>query len=132
LGILSRIGGDSLAAARSLVAKGAHFITAVAFMFASTNLVIELGILILIFLGPQYLAAEIVGGLVLIAISSLLIRWTYPDEALEAAREKVEREAPDMAWRRTFTGKSVSGAGWAGTVWTPPFWRSGRWSGERS
>jgi hypothetical protein len=44
------------------VAKGAHFVSAVAFMFASTNLVIELGILILIFLGPQYLAAEIVGG----------------------------------------------------------------------
>ena len=52
----------ALAAARSLVAKGAHFVSAVAFMFASTNLVIELGILILIFLGPQYLAAEIVGG----------------------------------------------------------------------
>ena len=41
----------ALAAARALFAKGAHFITGVAFMFASTNLVIELGILILIFLG---------------------------------------------------------------------------------
>ena len=86
----------ALAAARSLVAKGAHFVSAVVFMFASTNLVIELGILILIFLGPQYLAAEIVGGLVLIALSSLLIRWTYPSDWIEDAREKVEAEAPEM------------------------------------
>ena len=53
---------------------------AVAFMFASTNLVIELGVLILIFLGWQFLAAEIVGGLLLIVISTLLIRLTYPRE----------------------------------------------------
>ena len=63
----------ALAAARSLVLKGAHFVAAVAFMFASTNLVIALGILILIFLGWQFLAAEIVGGLVLIGISTLLV-----------------------------------------------------------
>ena len=49
----------ALATARSLVLKGAHFVAAVAFMFASTNLVIELGILILIFLGWQFLAAEV-------------------------------------------------------------------------
>ncbi len=84
----------ALAAARSLVLKGAHFVAAVAFMFASTNLVIELGILILIFLGWQYLAAEIVGGLLLIALSSVLIRLTYPKDWIEVAREKVEQEAP--------------------------------------
>ncbi len=82
----------ALAAARSLVLKGAHFVAAVAFMFASTNLVIELGILILIFLGWQFLAAEIIGGLVLIAISSLLIRATYPEAWLNEAREKVSEE----------------------------------------
>jgi len=93
----------ALAAARSLVLKGAHFIAAVAFMFASTNLVIELGILILIFLGWQFLAAEIIGGLVLIAISSLLIRATYPDAWLKQAREKVTEETgeevQDFDWR---------------------------------
>jgi len=102
----------ALAAARSLVAKGAHFVSAVAFMFASTNLVIELGILILIFLGPQYLAAEIVGGLVLIAISSLLIRWTYPTEVLAAAREKVEREAPEMEEDFDWKERIRSRMGW--------------------
>ncbi|WP_022835343.1 permease [Salisaeta longa] len=102
----------ALAASRSLVAKGAHFVAAVAFMFASTNLIIELGILILIFLGPQYLAAEIVGGLVLIAISSLLIRWTYPQEWLEAAREKVEREAPEMEEDFDWRERIQSRKGW--------------------
>jgi hypothetical protein len=94
----------ALAAARSLVLKGAHFVAAVAFMFASTNLVIELGVLILIFLGWQFLAAEIVGGLLLIAISTLLIRLTYPRSWMEAARAKVEQDAPaedeDFDWKQ--------------------------------
>ena len=63
-------------------------------MFASTNLVIELGVLILIFLGWQFLAAEILGGLLLIAISTVPIRLTYPRSCSDAAREKVEHDAP--------------------------------------
>ncbi|PEN11181.1 permease [Longibacter salinarum] len=102
----------ALAAARSLIAKGAHFVAAVAFMFASTNLVIELGILILIFLGAQYLAAEIIGGLILITISSTLIRWTYPDSMLEKAREKVQREAPDMEEDFDWKERIQSRKGW--------------------
>jgi uncharacterized membrane protein YraQ (UPF0718 family) len=107
----------ALAAARSLVLKGAHFVAAVAFMFASTNLVIELGILILIFLGWQFLAAEIVGGVVLIAISTLLIRLTYPKTWLNAARDRVERQAEaeegDFDWReriRSHQGWEIVGA----------------------
>lgn len=93
----------ALAAARSLVLKGAHFVAAVAFMFASTNLVIELGVLILIFLGWQYLAAEIVGGLLLIGVTTVLIRLTYPRSWMDAARERVERgeeEEEDFDWRK--------------------------------
>jgi uncharacterized membrane protein YraQ (UPF0718 family) len=94
----------ALAAARSLVLKGAHFVAAVAFMFASTNLVIELGILILIFLGWQFLVAELVGGLLLIAISSILIKLTYPEDWFRQAREKVENQADaeesDFDWRQ--------------------------------
>lgn len=101
----------ALAAARSLIAKGAHFIAGVAFMFASTNLVIELGILIWIFLGWEYVAAEIVGGIVMIAISSMLVRLTYPDDTLEKAREHVEATTPaeedDFDWKTRIT--SVSG-----------------------
>ncbi len=99
----------ALAAARALVKKGAHFITAVAFMFASTNLVIELGILILIFLGWEFLAAEIIGGLVLITISSILIKLTYPDKWIKKAREKVKKEGPDIEedfdWKKRIKSK---------------------------
>ena len=93
----------ALSAARALVLKGAHFVAAVAFMFASTNLVIELGILIVIFLGWEFLAAEVVGGLLLILISSFLIRLTYPESWLKQARKRVEKMDPghdeDFDWR---------------------------------
>jgi len=99
----------ALSAARALFYKGAHFITIVAFMFASTNLVIELGILILIFLGWEFLAAEIIGGLVLIAISSILIKITYPDSLIKAARKKVESDTDlaeeDFDWKERITSK---------------------------
>lgn len=101
----------ALATARALVMKGAHFVAAVAFMFASTNLVIELGILILIFLGWQFLAAEILGGLVLVFISRLLVTWTYPKALLDKAREKVEQESgseeESFDWRKRI--RSVEG-----------------------
>jgi len=94
----------ALAAARSLVAKGAHFITAVAFMFASTNLVIELGILIVVFLGWQFLLAEILGGFVLIVVSWAIMRLTAPRGLLDAARKQAEATAPDepddFDWKR--------------------------------
>ncbi len=93
----------ALSAARALVLKGAHFVAAVAFMFASTNLVIELGILIFIFLGWQFVVAELIGGVVMIVISAALIRLTYPGSWLEAARERVEEEAgggeDDFDWK---------------------------------
>lgn len=98
----------ALAAARSLVKKGAHFVSAVAFMFASTNLVIELGILIMIFLGWQFLAAEIVGGLVLIAISSVLIKLTYPKKWIDETREMMEDEEgkeDDFDWKERITSR---------------------------
>lgn len=94
----------ALAAARALIAKGASIVAGIAFMFASTNLVIELGILIFIFLGWPFLVAELLGGLVLIAISTSLVRLTAPDALLETIREAAEEDAPDepddFDWRR--------------------------------
>jgi len=94
----------ALATARALVLKGVHFVAAVTFMFASTNLVIELGILIVIFLGWPFLAAELLGGVIMIAISSLLISATCPPAWMEAARARAERGAgeqeEDFDWRR--------------------------------
>jgi len=110
-GVSSSCSFAALSAARALILKGAHFVAAVAFMFASTNLVIELGILIFIFLGWQFVAAEVVGGLVMIVVSTLLIRATYPEAWLDAARKKVEEESPpeqdDFDWKERI--RSVEG-----------------------
>lgn len=102
----------ALAAARALVLKGAHFVPAVAFMFASTNLVIELGILILIFLGWQFLAAEIIGGVLLIGISSSLIKLTYPERWLREARERVEEQTEEEEGNFDWRERMRSREGW--------------------
>lgn len=102
----------ALAAARALLYKGAHFVATVAFMFASTNLVIELGILILIFLGWQFLAAELIGGLVLILISSFLIKLTYPDNLIKKARKRVKAQGSDLEENFDWKKRIMSKKGW--------------------
>src|SRR5438445_3311463 len=64
----------AVALARSLFRKGANFTAAMAFEFASTNLVIELGIILAILLGWQFTLAEFAGGPLMIAILVLLFR----------------------------------------------------------
>src|ERR1700704_2053116 len=66
------------AAGRSAVTKGAALIPAIAFMFASTNLVIELGAVIWVLMGWQFVLAETLGALMLIALMWLLIRLFLP------------------------------------------------------
>ena len=80
----------ALAATRSLWTKGAALTAALAFMFASTNLAVEVAALAWIFLGWQYAAALFVGAPIIIAVMAALIRLTKPtgltDEALEHAK----------------------------------------------
>src|SRR5438034_11773895 len=64
----------AIAIAKSLFAKGASFASAMAFQFASTNLVFELGIVLWILLGWQFTLAALVGGLILIALMWLGLR----------------------------------------------------------
>ena len=64
----------AIAIAKSLFQKGASAASALAFQFASTNLVVELGAVIWVLLGWQFTLAEFVGGLVLILVTSLLLR----------------------------------------------------------
>ena len=64
----------AIAIAKSLFQKGASAASALAFQFASTNLVIELGLVIWVLIGWQFTLAEFVGGLVLIAVMTLLLR----------------------------------------------------------
>ena len=102
----------ALATARSLFLKGANFIATVAFMFASTNLVIELGILIYIFLGWQFLVAEIIGGFLLIIISSIIIKLTYNQSLIDQAREKVKKESEDIEEDFDWKSRIKSKQGW--------------------
>src|SRR5437870_5506257 len=64
----------AVALARSLVRKGADFTAAMAFEFASTNLVIELGIIMALLLGWQFTLAEFVGGPLMIVLMALVFR----------------------------------------------------------
>src|SRR5438034_8504475 len=64
----------AIAIAKSLFQKGASFAAAMAFQFASTNLVFELGIVMWIFLGWKFTLAALVGGLILIALMWLGLR----------------------------------------------------------
>src|SRR5256884_2045144 len=81
----------AVAIARSLFTKGASFPAAIVFEFASTNLVFELGLILLILLGWPFLGAEFAGGLLMIVILALLFRWTLKPAMVEEARRQVER-----------------------------------------
>src|SRR5207302_1689609 len=76
----------AIAIAKSLFQKGASFAAAMAFQFASTNLVFELGIVAWIFLGWQFTLAEFVGGLILIALMWLGVRLFVSRRLEEQAR----------------------------------------------
>ncbi|MGC1514915.1 MAG: permease [Maribacter sp.] len=83
---------SALAGTKSIFKKGASFVSSIAFLLASTNLVIELGILISIFLGWQFVVGEYVGGILLILISWILIRIINPKKLIEKARKNLESE----------------------------------------
>ncbi|TMJ61313.1 MAG: permease, partial [Alphaproteobacteria bacterium] len=80
----------SAAISRTLFKKGAALIPSLAFLFASTNLVIELGIILYLLMGWQFTAAEWIGGVVLVIIMSVLVRLTYPAKLVEEARRHPE------------------------------------------
>lgn len=85
----------ALASTKSIFKKGAGFASSIAFLLASTNLVIELGIIIAIFLGWQFVVGEYVGGILLILISWVLIRIINPKKLIKQAREKLKEEGDD-------------------------------------
>jgi uncharacterized membrane protein YraQ (UPF0718 family)/YHS domain-containing protein len=80
----------AIAIAKSLFQKGASAASALAFQFASTNLVIELGIVIWVLIGWQFTLAEFVGGLVLITVMTVLLRLFVSKRLEEQAREHAQ------------------------------------------
>ncbi|GAA2332187.1 permease [Streptomyces cuspidosporus] len=81
----------AVALARSLFRKGANFTAAMSFEIASTNLVVELGVILALLMGWQFTAAEFVGGPIMIILLSVLFRVFLRDKLLRAAREQAER-----------------------------------------
>jgi uncharacterized protein len=81
----------AVALARSIFRKGANFTAAMAFQFASTNLVIELGIIMAVLLGWQFTLAEFVGGPLMIVFIALLFRATLRPRLVAAARAQADR-----------------------------------------
>ena len=79
----------AIAIAKSLFQKGASATSALAFQFASTNLVWELGLVLWVLIGWQFTLAEYLGGLVMIALMWLLLRAV--------------RLAPTTRWSRAST-----------------------------
>jgi uncharacterized protein len=82
----------AVALARSLIRKGASFTAAMAFEIASTNLVIELGVLLALLMGWQFTAAEFAGGPIMIIIVALLFRVMVRPALLRAARQQADKD----------------------------------------
>jgi uncharacterized membrane protein YraQ (UPF0718 family) len=74
------------AIARAMFRRGAGLIPSLAFLFASTNLVAELGIVLVVLMGWAFMAGAWIGGIFLVVIMSVLVRLTYPRRLAEAAR----------------------------------------------
>lgn len=77
------------AMAKTLFQRGADFVSSMVFMFASTNLVIELGIVIWVLLGWQFALGELVGGVIMIVLFSWLARLVLKRREIEAARARL-------------------------------------------
>src|SRR5712692_758637 len=76
----------AVALARSIFRKGANFTAAMAFEFASTNLVIELGIILAVLIGWQFTLAEFLGGPLMVLFLALLFRALLRPKMIELAR----------------------------------------------
>jgi uncharacterized membrane protein YraQ (UPF0718 family) len=80
------------ATAKTFFKKGAALVPTLAFMFASTNLVLELGFILWLLLGWTFVLAEVVGAFILIAVMWLLVKLTLPKGLVETARAHIGEE----------------------------------------
>jgi hypothetical protein len=95
------------AMSKTLFKKGAGLIPSLAFLFASTNLVIELGIILYLLMGWQFTAGEWVGGVLLVVIMTLVVKLTYPRKLVEAARARLAATNGDDDEDETVAGETL-------------------------
>ena len=116
------------AMSKSLFAKGADFVAAMVFMIASTNLVIELGIVMLVLLGWQFMAAEFVGGPLMIIGLALLGGFVFRSALVEAARRRARGDGAGGHDHAAMTGVSterqdeLERTSWSAKVHSPAAW----------
>jgi uncharacterized protein len=112
----------AVALARALVRRGANFTAAMAFEIASTNLVVELGIILALLIAWQFTVAEFVGGPIMIVLMALAFRLLVSQRMINAARRQADlglkgamegHAAMDMSIKASgsFWRRLVSGAG---------------------
>lgn len=81
---------SAVATAKNLFKKGASASASLsAFMFASTNLVIELGAVMWVLLGWEFVAANFAGGIIMIVLLGAILEFLVPDKIIEQARENL-------------------------------------------
>ena len=112
----------AVALARSMFRKGANFTASMAFQFASTNLVLELGILLAVLIGWQFTLAEFTGGPLMIAILVLLFKLFLSPELVEAARAQAEKGIAGRMEGHAAMDMSVH----EGSIWQRMLSRKGR------
>jgi uncharacterized membrane protein YraQ (UPF0718 family) len=101
----------AVALARSLFRKGANFTSAMAFEIASTNLVVELGIILALLMGWQFTAAEFIGGPIMIVLIAVMFRVFVRSRLIDAARAQAERGVVGAMEGHAAMDMSVQGEG---------------------
>ena len=101
----------AVALARSLFRKGASFTAAMAFEIASTNLVIELGVILALLMGWQFTAAEFAGGPIMIVVIAVLFRLYLREKLLREARQQADRGLAGAMEGHAAMDMAVGGSG---------------------
>ena len=101
----------AVALARSLFRKGADFTAAMAFQIASTNMVIELGVILALLMGWQFTAAEFVGGPIIIVVMALMFRVVLRKNIIGQASEQAEKGLAGSMEGHAAMDMSVEGQG---------------------
>jgi hypothetical protein len=109
----------AVALARTLFRKGADFRAAMAFEFASTNLVFELGLSLIVLMGWRFAAAEFVGGPVMIVLLVILLNLFFGKRLVDAARTQAERGLLGRMEGHAAMDMAASGDTWLARVRSP-------------
>lgn len=109
----------AVAIARTLFRKGADFRAAMAFEFASTNLVFELGLALIVLLGWRFAAAEFIGGPIMIVLLVLLLHAFFGKRLMETARRQVDRGLLGRMEGHAAMNMSARGATWLERLRSP-------------